>query len=232
MRSPRPRGISQVSESLQAKLNMYGIAASAAGVSLLALAHPAEAKIVYTKAHQVLGTNGVYNLDLNHDGTTDFLLLESGTVTFNGTRASNYLRVLPALGNQVEGRILRNRRHFAAALQQGASIGPGDKFIGGNGYGQSMVATWVSDCGGGPAGPWYNVSNRYLGLKFQVNGETHYGWARLTVQLPGNFLIKATLTGYAYETEPGKPIPAGKTADQAHDAGLSLGHLALGAPGR
>jgi len=47
---------------------MYALAASAAGVSLLALAQSSEAKVAYTKVHQVIGTNGIYSLDLNHDG--------------------------------------------------------------------------------------------------------------------------------------------------------------------
>jgi hypothetical protein len=59
---------------------MYTLAASAAGVSLLALVHPAEAKAVYTKVHQVIGPDGSYKLDLNHDGITDFTILEMQTV--------------------------------------------------------------------------------------------------------------------------------------------------------
>jgi hypothetical protein len=66
-----------------------------------------------------------------------------------------------------------------------------------------------------------NVTSRYLGLKFEVDGKTHYGWARLTVQLPGNYLINATLTGYAYETVPDKGILAGQTAGGADAAAVS-----------
>jgi hypothetical protein len=70
-----------------------------------------------------------------------------------------------------------------------------------------------------------NVSNRYLGLKFKIDGKTHYGWARLTVQLPGNFLVKATLTGYAYETVAGKAIRAGQTKGDADDATVDSNFL-------
>jgi hypothetical protein len=72
------------------------------------------------------------------------------------------------------------------------------------------------------------VIGRYLGLAFQKNGKTHFGWARLNVGPCGT-----ALTGYAYETIPGKPIVAG-------DIGISaqlvpdpptLGVLALGTPG-
>ena|ERR1022692_2009282 len=47
------------------------LAAGVAGVSVLALSSPAEAKIVYTPAH--VGFRD-YGLDLNHDGITDFIL--------------------------------------------------------------------------------------------------------------------------------------------------------------
>jgi hypothetical protein len=49
---------------------MYAVAA---GVGMLALAQPSEAKIVYTPANaQIGGTVGKLNLDLNNDGITDF----------------------------------------------------------------------------------------------------------------------------------------------------------------
>jgi hypothetical protein len=46
--------------SLDQHLNLYALAAGAAGVSLLAFAQPSEAKIVYTPTHKVIGTNGLY----------------------------------------------------------------------------------------------------------------------------------------------------------------------------
>jgi hypothetical protein len=110
--SPRRRNASKLPESIQARLNMYTLAASAAGVGMLALAQPSEDKIVYTKVHQVIGANGIYNFELNHDGTTDFLILETGYPTFNGTRASNTLLAKEALGNAVEGKIGKNGRLY------------------------------------------------------------------------------------------------------------------------
>jgi hypothetical protein len=90
-------------------------------------------------------------------------------------------------------------------------------------------------------GPWANVKNRYLGLKFKINGKYHFGWARLNVQVElGGFSITATLTGYAYETVAGKEILAGQKLNAASSAGReasapapqSLGGLALGARDR
>jgi len=33
------------------------------------------------------------------------------------------------------------------------------------------------------SGPWKNLENRYLGLKFSIAGRTHYGWVRLSVKV-------------------------------------------------
>jgi hypothetical protein len=67
----------------------------------------------------------------------------------------------------------------------------------------------------------------YLGLKFTIKGQVHYGWARLGY-ISANHPAKAKLTGYAYETIPNKPIVAGKThgRDEA-----TLGRLAQVASG-
>ena len=54
---------SQVSESLHKRLNAYALAASAAGLGVLAFAPPAEAKIVYTPA----------NIDCSHGCDISFI---------------------------------------------------------------------------------------------------------------------------------------------------------------
>jgi hypothetical protein len=54
-------------------------------------------------------------------------------------------------------------------------------------------------------GLWLNAQHRYLGLKFVISGQIHYGWARLNVAS----CCSATLTGYAYETIPNKRILTG-----------------------
>jgi len=48
-RSPRPRKTAELPRSLHQQLNLYAIAAGAAGVGMFALAQPADAKIVYTR---------------------------------------------------------------------------------------------------------------------------------------------------------------------------------------
>jgi hypothetical protein len=174
--SRSPRMTSRLSDSTYHQLNLYTLAASAAGVSLLASVQPSEAKIVYTKTHQVIGADGIYPLDLNHNGIIDFLIQEFGAPFSNS--GSNRLLVKEAFGNAVEA-----SNAVAAALGNGALIDSRQRFIAGTNYlGEVMVQAGCSiESGCSTQGQWVNVNNRYLGLKFRVNGRTHYGWARLTL---------------------------------------------------
>jgi hypothetical protein len=222
-----PRTPSELSDSVHHRLRSYELAVGAAGVGALAFAQPAEAKVVYTPADISLENNHQYNLDLNHDGVTDFVLANSyscdlGCFYFCGVGALD--------GNAIDA---TGRSYVSArALAYGAVIGPRQHL-------QDVNAGMVDARNGGSSyvrGDWINVKNRYLGLKFNVGGKIHYGWARLTVKVSegSDFDITARLTGYAYETIPNKPIIAGKTKgsdviDGADPA--SLGRLARGSAG-
>src|ERR1700733_3383610 len=61
--SSRPRMMSKLSESTQRRLQAYELAATAAGVGMLALAPCSEAKIIYSPAHKILNTGSQYKLD-------------------------------------------------------------------------------------------------------------------------------------------------------------------------
>jgi hypothetical protein len=234
---PSGKTSSSVSESTLRRLNMYALAASAAGVGALALTQSAEARIVYTPVCHVVGKNGRYKLDLNHDKITDFTLVN--THGCNTDFCVDVLSAVPAAGNGVVGVRGFLSIPYASALPRGAVIGPAKPFLG-----QFMAS---SESGQGTIGRWLNVKNHYLGLKFQINGKTHFGWARLSVQVSGSAFVRATLTGYAYETIANKAIVAGRTtsdvdekleANQPPPPALvlpasppaTLGLLALGSP--
>ena len=242
-REPRKlKRSSDLSGSVHQQLNMYALAATAAGVGMLALPRPAEARIVFTPAHRVIGPKSHYRLDLNHDGITDFTLRN---VVSCGTDMCFYdFFQKPAPGNRAIGYIFDNQLLLDSALQRGARIGPHRHFLKGSG---GLVDVVYSDGGQSTNvfGPWPNTKSRYLGLKFQIKGKTHYGWARFNVNVQKT-AITATLTGYAYETIPnkaiiagvtegsdessmGQPSPAAFTAPVPETATLSV--LAMGAPG-
>lgn len=94
-------------------------------------------------------------------------------------------------------------------------------------YGQLIGAdaasfNWISDRWGGSGltanfwtdpgvpssyGYFTGLESAYLGLRFQQNGQTYYGWARLGVPYAG--LNSCWLYDYAYSTIPDTPIVAG-----------------------
>ena len=223
----RSRTPSKLSESLHRRLNSYALAASAAGVGVLALSQPAEAKIVYTRVHQTINPKTQYQLDLNHDGITDFTL--SNFYNFISTNSvGGALFIFPASGNAVMGYKNKYFGMLASALPAGIKIQANKKFK--NVQRMELAGSWRSVVSTGNVGPWLNVTNRYLGLKFAITGKTHYGWARLNVSC-ANYQCHGLLTGYAYETIPNKAIITGKTKgpDVIAIEPASLGHLARGA---
>jgi hypothetical protein len=230
----RPRTPSKLSESLHQRLNSYALAASAAGVGMLALTQPLEAKIVYTKAHQQIAPNTQFNLDLNHDGITDFTIANRYFFTNSKTRGGS-LKVTFPTGNAVRGYVnstgFYGRSYFlASAFRAGVQIKANNKkFL--PKY-ATMGFSFTATSGFFHQGQWRNATNRYLGLKFAIQGQIHYGWARLTTNC-SNYQCNALLTGYAYETIPGKSIVTGKThgKDVVTVEPATLGHLARGASG-
>jgi hypothetical protein len=222
----RLRKTANLPSSIRQQLNMYALAASAAGVGMLAFAQPVEAKIVYTPAHLVVKGGDRDCVDMNHDGVMDFCL----AIPFD----EGGCFVDAVAGSYREDGIAGSRNGFGVlAIRAGAEIGPGRNFINTSVF-QPMAyyycaapATW--------SGLWVvggkgrkGLTNRYVGIKFKIHGKTHYGWARCSVY-PGETSQPLVMTGYAYETLPNKPVIAGKTKgrDVDTEAG-TLGYLARG----
>ncbi len=234
-----------LASGLDKSLLSYATAASAAGVGMLALAQPAEAKIVYTPANIPITVNGGgVPVDLNHDGINDFSFYNaSGTcekrkhVRQKEGCSFAYMDLIPAqVGNAVGSSQSFNGAQCAAELRPGHVIGAGKKFK--SNYLdmvqiEAISYTRVVNC------PWTGKGNTggFTALKFMISGEIHYGWAHVVLTSTG-----PVLRGYAYETAAGVSIEAGaikdgEDADASYapllpaprTAGLCI--LALGAPG-
>ena len=242
-RFPRPaRPTCNFSKPITQRLNMYTLAAGAAGVGMLASANPAQAKIVYTPANIPIVQNaGPVELDLNHDGIGDFQF--SNVYTTERKRQpegfhQSSLTVDPVQQSNRVRAVRSNDTFEAAALPQGRNVGPHSPFQ----PTQSalvMVACAGGTSGGGCGGAWLKVKQAYLGFKFVIKGKIHFGWAR--VRLAGE--RSPTITGYAYETVPNKRIITGQKkgpdvigADQPVSLSApptqtaTLGLLAMGSP--
>lgn len=247
MKKPRHSALSpaQLSPALNKNLNAYALGAAAVGVAALASPQAVSAEIIYTPANQHIHDNMKFDFDVNGDGVTDFILVNR--LHISTTPFGDDLSIQGAAkGNSFVGEKVKFS-YFAGALPLGGHIGSKQPFLGRNAnmaY-ASLVAGSPSYVSGGP---WKNAKNRYLGLKFMINGEVHYGWARLTVLTYSHKQqVESVLTGYAYETVANQSIKAGQMSNSAeaartdanseqvgHTASFltppTLGLLALGSP--
>jgi len=219
----QPRKAARLAAGLERLAASYGLAATAAGVGLAAMAGSAGAEIVYTPSNTPI--NGSVVLDLNNDGLGDFLLANVAGNAGEG-QAYGFLSARCAQQksciyrpNQVWGKggggVVSAR--FASALPAGFEVRPNKSYFqqpwDSSGALMGSVAYGYSHAGTNTRGQWLNTKDRYLGLQFVIDGQVHYGWARLSVapRRHNRSEIVAILTGYAYETVADKPIITGKT---------------------
>ena len=254
----KERGTSTLSSTLEKNLSAYALAAGSAGVALLACAQPAEAKVVVTKVDIPVPINaGPVNFDINGDGQNDFGLSAANFPTNTCTEArskptgkngrqplgcffNDRLNVIPVqAANEVwqEGLSFYGGEPCAADLGRGVRIDRLRPFAAGK---ILMTGEEGTSEGHQLCRSWTQATNKhYLGVKFlDKESKVHYGWVRVI-----NSFTHATITAYAYETIPNKPILAGaETGDEAsllEPSNLpskgarpaSLGYLALGAVG-
>jgi hypothetical protein len=197
---------------LDSKLIAYSAAAAASGVGLLAMSGTAEAKIVYTAANLAIPANQTVSVDINNDGVPDFAFYfyqygqRKPLTPPLGYHQDNLVIEPSKTGNEVWGIQSVKGTECAAALPPSVKVGPGAGFVQAN-----SVLIW------GSGGSAYSTVTRckfgtlprggFLGLKFLINGQTHYGWAHVTVRNNN-----AVLNGYAYETVPNQSIRTGETS--------------------
>lgn len=195
---------------LESQLKSYAIVAGASAVSLMALSQTAEAEIVYTPAHTTLPISRNYQyIDINGDGVPDFAFLHYTDGLSNWTQDALRIDVF-------KGGVMTLPGRSAAVLPKGAIIGASGNFAtASHSMANSVSFGYPSSRSHCTYGPWSNVRNRYLGVSFSLDGETHYGWFRLDVADHTRGPMRVLVTGYAYETIAGKSLRAGQTSGNA-----------------
>jgi len=233
-RAPK-RALTPLSPNANKYLIGYSLAAAAAGVSIAAAATPAEAEIIYTpKAGSF--SSGHLLIDLDQNGSADFDLAIH-TQHFTSFFGSYQLGRLNIGAESANGSVIASNGS-AAALMSGGVIGSARNFRNvhdrrGHMFQIRSGRTFSSGVSFRYAtGNWNHTTNRFLGMRFQINGETHYGWLRLSVQQRGRYTIVATINGFAYETTPNQSLLAGQTVEgqnrHAVNVSGSLAQMARG----
>lgn len=185
------------------------LAAVLVGIGIMAFPGQAHARVIFTPAHVVIGNGGVdsYSFDMDGDGFNDYTIRQF-IFTFQcdaqGDRATFWLiQTLDFPETSVAG-----TDTSAAALSSGVRVDASLTFGVGGGV-STMASYWKGSQCEDETGNWDNVANHFLGLRFQIGGETHYGWARLSVQHVPNSGFTATLTGWAYQTVANRGLVTG-----------------------
>lgn len=193
--------------TLNKKLKSY----SALAGSIIAVGSSANAQVVYTDVNpdSLIIANNFYELDLDNDGIKDFILAQqSGTYygyAYNVVYAGP-LAALNAIDTTASG-------GTAKAANAGYSVDATCQWADSTGVAASYAGLLALAV---PALPTYNMgnflnaTNKFLPLKFDVEGNIYYGWVRLTVPADGSTI---TIVDYAYKNAPDAPSITGLTTD-------------------
>ncbi len=184
--------------TLRKKIKGYSTLAG----SLLAISQIAEGQIVYTDVTDttVTGNGASYDLDLNNDGSTDF------SFNINTDGAGGVKMFANALNdNAIAGKPGSFGFIYPYVLDANDMIGPDLEWYGG--LSQTMASTGYYD---NPYGNWFGETDKYMGLRLDMGGDNHYGWARLDVSDDGKTL---TVKDYAYEAAAEMEIAAGASGE-------------------
>lgn len=151
--------------------------------------------------------------DIDGDSVDDYSL-----DLFGGTDAYAYWNILGS--NQVV-----TSGSDVDALTGGVVVGPGQNY----GSGGKLAKAKAS---GSTGGQWPSnlVDPRFVGLQFLIGGQTHYGWARVGVDVDGPAgVAQGVVYDWAYDDTPGAAITTPGTASVPEPSSLAL--FALGAAG-
>jgi hypothetical protein len=189
-------------KNLQSRISKYtavaGAVVSAAG---------AQAQVVYTDvnpdySHDAPENNGfaVYPLDLNNDQTIDFVVASKDSLYADGTKLRFTLAAPYGAGNAVAGEN-PGGYDYALALDINSMV---DSTL--NWIAATNTMAYNVDSNNPYNENWNGVTDKYLGLKFVVGANTHYGWARLDSYAIGDSIV---VKDYAFDATPNTGIMTG-----------------------
>jgi len=179
------------STKLSKKLAKYGaLSLAIAGVA------DATGQIVYTDVDPDETIDGSsFMLDLNGDGVIDYDIIAR-----SGPEA---VRMYNTQGNSVLGSNAGGNYNYPDVLSSGSAISSGGNF-----YTDPNYQTLNWDACAYTNSQWCDGQvDKYVGLRFNVDGNQHYGWAKIDLPADGSSF---TIKGYAFNSVPDAEISAGE----------------------
>lgn len=206
------------SKKLTKRLTQYGaLTAAIAGVADAT----GQENIQYTDIADVGGPIFSYELNIDNDGAGnhDFTIEDWNSASGPGSTA---LKIWIKSGNAVAGDNGTYGYFYPFALNSGAVIDGNQTWLSNSGNSQWQTLQWLDSLGNGCqyASNWCDVTDKYLGLRFEILGETHFAWARLDA--PGiNDPSTWTIKDYAYHKTPDTAILAGQTTSLSTEEAIA-----------
>jgi hypothetical protein len=192
--------------NLKHKLTTYYSIAGAALVS----ANQASAQVIKTSVNYSGGLES-YNIDLDNDGNDDFAV--RCFAWGSGYEANSFN--LQAFGNNelIKDPDISGSFKYVDLFAQGDLISSGKDFdfqsnvwAGGSSYVRGMFGGGYKKNPGGQVYDWGNVGGKngfFVGVKFSIGSDTHYGWLRFNVATKCN---SWRLVDMAYESTPNTSV--------------------------
>jgi hypothetical protein len=189
------------------KLKNYSKTAAAMAV----VGGTANAQIVYTDidADTTLNTfPSEYEIDFDGDGNIDLNI----NMQSSGTSSFGYFKINARVGSS--GTYILSSSGYIAKLNTSFLIGNSStsssiyfahhsgsdiKMVEYRSYIGSAYGNWAST----------DVDNKFVGVKFDISGNTHYGWIRLSTHVVDKTDMYATIKDFAYQSIPDSAIYAG-----------------------
>ena len=185
---------------------------SAMALALTAGATTLDATIVYNDIEDVTVEIGdMYDIDIDGDGTLDFHFragtivssTSSGVWSFGSVFGLYTSYTVGNSGNQLIG-YQGSFYNYGSALDAGVTVGPDGPWLSYPSYSNSAVL--ASNFYGSTFAAFPGQGEKFLGFKFMVGDNTHYGWMRIVADIDPVFI---TIMDYAYENAPNKEIETG-----------------------
>lgn len=166
----------------------------------------------------------IYTLSLNGDSSGSFYFLNRNWNQYRyidgeyvNSTMFNYFLVRGLNGGSIagtyDGPILNS---VASMFDAGVMLGPDNNWIQPSSslwyYGAVFFAHDHKHFPGGTlsdtfsSGEWLAATDKYVGMRFQQDGNYHYGWVRLSIDATTR---TPTLTGFAYESDANASIRTG-----------------------
>ncbi|PZR11019.1 MAG: hypothetical protein DI539_20900 [Flavobacterium psychrophilum] len=178
-----------------------------AAVALMSIA--ATSQIVYTDITDVSATVEAPNvsefvsIDFNNDGTEEYNFRWDA---FNGGMWFLHITFANNDDNQI------NRKEGSTSMETYVEpMNLNDAISSDSDWGNTYPEPFIGDSFDSN---FQGLGDRYVGTKFTINGNVHYGW--ILVSFEDNFLF--TVKSYAYQSTPNTPLNAGETGNTAGNA--------------